>query len=191
MEPTRSAKNGLIDIPALLWLRWTLVVTLFIAAFGALVSFRDLVIYWGVQTAAFTLEQGTAEYEQYQILAKDPVSHLSLAAFNLVLWVVAFVSGSYLLRLREWARIVLKVAITVDLFVTLGVAIRPAVLEWILRKPVETGVSVDLVITTFEVFIVLVLSHPRVMSLMVLSRGQGGETEHLEGVRERWPDKSS
>ncbi|HPA47316.1 MAG TPA: hypothetical protein PLG59_10120 [bacterium] len=191
MDPIRSAKDGFIDIPALLWLRWTLVVTLFIAAFGALVSFRDLAIYWGVRTDAFNLAQGTAEYEQYQILKKDPASHLSLAVFNLLLWTIAFVSGAYLLRLREWARILLKIMITVDLFVTLGVAIRPAILEWILQKPVDNSINVDLVITTFEVFIVLVLSHPRVMFLTALARGRGGETEDLEGVREHWPDKSS
>jgi hypothetical protein len=190
MDPTELASRRPVDAVALFWLRFALFVTLFISALGALVPFCCILIYGGAITGRFELVEGTREYELVQVIQRNPGPRLTLEGFNLVLWVSVLIGATYLLRLREWARVFIKVLITIDLFVTLGVALWPVIVQWIYKRPVRSEVTVDVVITVVEVFIVLVLSHPRVMSLTGVHGRPRGEARRATDVRKPWSDRT-
>lgn len=190
MDPDPLDVRYPVDAVALFWLRLTLFVALFISALGALISFRCLLIYGGAVTGRFQLVEGTPEYELFQIIQRNPAPRLTLEGFNLFLWVGVLIGAIHLLRLREWARVFIKTLITIDLFVTLGVAFWPAIAHRIYNRPIQTDVTVDVVITTLEVLIVVVLSHPRVVSLTDVHRGHRGEIRRMTSVRERRPNGS-
>ena len=187
----RDSFDHPVDITALLWLRSTLFVTLFISAFGALVSFRCILIYSGTVTGYFELAEGTPEHSVFQIIQRNPGPRLALEGFCLALWLGVLLGATYLLRFREWARVLIKVLITIELFITLGIAFWPAITRWLFQKTTQTDISVDLLITTLEAIIVVVLSHPRVMSLTYVRRGRDEEMQRLARVRDHWPDKMS
>ena len=190
MDPSHPIKSRSIDIVAFIWLRSALFVALFISAFGALVSFRCLFIYAGITSGYLDVSEGSPEYQLYQIIQRHPAIRLSLESFNLILWTSVLIGSTYLLRFREWARLLVKIMITADLILTLGVALAPVILSWIYQKPIKSEVGVDLFITTLEVAIVLVLSHPRVISLTTIRPGRNGEPQRVTGTQERRPDET-
>ena len=190
MDLDSSESGRSIDTTALFWLRSTLFVTLFISALGALVSFRSIQIYGGAMAGFYHLVEGTYEYDLFQAIQRNPVSRLALEGFNLVLWISVLIGAAYLLRVREWARVLVKTMITIDLFVTLGVAFWPAIAGRIQQTPTQSGVSVDLFITTVEVIIVVVLSHPRVVTLTQTYSSLREEIRRSVRTRDRRPDKT-
>jgi len=185
MDPDRNDDRRPIDAAALLWLRTTLFIALFISAFGALVSFRSLFIYVGTLAGAIDLVEGTAEYRLFEVIQGNPVPRLGLEVFNLILWLGVLIGATRLLRLQEWARKFIKTLITIDLFVTLGVACLPVVARWVSEGPVNAYVTVDVLITTVEVIIVLVLSHPRVVMLTVTQGGRRRQMREAADLHER------
>ena len=185
MEPVRKDDRPPVDAAALLWLRTTLFVALFISAFGALVSFRSLVIYGGAVTGGIELVEGTPEYELFQIIQSNPVPRLGLEVFNLVLWLGVLIGATRLLRLQEWARRFIKTLITIDLFLTLGVACWPVIARYFYEQPVRTYVTVDILITTIEVLIILVVSHPRIVMLTYMHGKPDSRMREIADLHER------
>ena len=145
---------------SLLWLRIAVVASFFVAAVSVLISFLDLVFYLAYMTGNLSASRHPDVTDAIQQIQKTPYPFLVLNLYNIVLWNGVIVCTIWLLRIREWARIGLKVLLGFDLIFT--------VIHLLWNAYLYPGTISNpgwfILLNALQVIIILIISHPVIVA---------------------------